>query len=122
MASVLRFSRQSVFDGDIVILARAADDCASEIFGIVAVNCVHFHQSMANWQIGLNSVACEVLLPLPGCATSSSVHSCARLEFWSEVGAGTEVELAVPASVAYGKSRDARGFRLLHKRTKTHAH
>jgi hypothetical protein len=28
--------------------------------------------SMANWQIGLNTVACEVLLPLPGCATSSS--------------------------------------------------
>jgi antirestriction protein ArdC len=28
--------------------------------------------SMANWQIGLNTVGYEVLLPLPGCATSSS--------------------------------------------------
>jgi hypothetical protein len=28
--------------------------------------------SMANCQIGLNTVACEVLLRLPGCATSSS--------------------------------------------------
>jgi hypothetical protein len=27
---------------------------------------------MANCPIGLNTVACEVLLPLPGCATSSS--------------------------------------------------
>jgi ligand-binding sensor domain-containing protein/signal transduction histidine kinase len=28
----------------------------------------------------------------------------AQLEFWSEVGAGTEIQLSVPASVAYGKS------------------
>ena len=28
--------------------------------------------SMANCQFGLNAGACEVLLPLPGCATSSS--------------------------------------------------
>ena len=28
--------------------------------------------SMANCHFGLNTVACEVLLPLPGCATSSS--------------------------------------------------
>src|SRR5580704_16545113 len=28
--------------------------------------------SMANYQICMNTVACEVLLPLPGCATSSS--------------------------------------------------
>lgn len=34
----------------------------------------------------------------------------------------TEVELAVPASVAYKKSRDAGGLRLFQKRTKTHAH
>jgi signal transduction histidine kinase/streptogramin lyase len=45
----------------------------------------------------------------------------ARLEVWSEAGAGTEIELTVPASVAYAKSRDV-GFRLFHKRTKTHAH
>ena len=46
----------------------------------------------------------------------------ARLDFWSEAGAGTEVELTVPASVAYARSRDAGGFRLLLKKTGTHAH
>jgi signal transduction histidine kinase len=45
----------------------------------------------------------------------------ARLDFWSEAGAGTEVELTVPASVAYAKSRDASGFRLFRKKTGTHA-
>jgi signal transduction histidine kinase len=33
----------------------------------------------------------------------------ARLEFWSKAGAGTEVELTVPASVAYAKSPDSSG-------------
>jgi len=28
----------------------------------------------------------------------------AQLEMWSEVGAGTEVELSIPGSVAYGTS------------------
>jgi signal transduction histidine kinase len=46
----------------------------------------------------------------------------ARLDFWSEVGAGTEVELSIPASVAYGKFRDAGGFGLFRKRTGTHGH
>jgi len=45
----------------------------------------------------------------------------AQLDFWSEAGAGTEVELTVPASVAYAKSLDAGGFRLFRKRTGTHA-
>jgi signal transduction histidine kinase/ligand-binding sensor domain-containing protein len=36
----------------------------------------------------------------------------ARLDFWSEMGAGTEVELTVPASMAYQKRRDGRRFRL----------
>ena len=50
----------------------------------------------------------------------------ARLDFWSEAGAGTEVELTVPASVAYakspdGSSRDDRGFRLFRK-TRSHEH
>jgi ligand-binding sensor domain-containing protein/signal transduction histidine kinase len=45
----------------------------------------------------------------------------ARLAFWSEAGAGTEVELSVPASVAYAKSPDSsggdgRGFRLFRKK------
>jgi len=33
----------------------------------------------------------------------------ARLEFWSEVGAGTEVELSIPASVAYAAPRSEIG-------------
>jgi signal transduction histidine kinase/ligand-binding sensor domain-containing protein len=39
----------------------------------------------------------------------------ARLEFWSEAGAGTEVELTVPASVAYEASRNGHGFKLFRK-------
>jgi ligand-binding sensor domain-containing protein/signal transduction histidine kinase len=45
----------------------------------------------------------------------------ARLDFWSEAGAGTEVELTVPASVAYAKLRDAGRLKLFRKRTGTHA-
>jgi signal transduction histidine kinase/ligand-binding sensor domain-containing protein len=36
-----------------------------------------------------------------------------RLTFWTEAGAGTEVELAVPARIAYVKSQVRRRFRLL---------
>ena len=36
----------------------------------------------------------------------------ATLDFWSEAGAGTEVELVIPALVAYEKSRDNRFWRL----------
>ena len=32
----------------------------------------------------------------------------ARLEFWSEAGAGTEVELSIPASIAYAAPRSGR--------------
>jgi signal transduction histidine kinase len=39
----------------------------------------------------------------------------ARLDFWSEAGAGTEVELSVPAAVAYEKSRNKRRFGLFRK-------
>jgi signal transduction histidine kinase len=51
----------------------------------------------------------------------------ARLDFWSEAGAGTEVELTVPAPVAYAKAsngfgRDSGGFRLFRRKTGTHAH
>jgi signal transduction histidine kinase len=38
-----------------------------------------------------------------------------RLDFWSEVGAGTEVQLTVPAAVAYEKSYDRVRFRLFRK-------
>ena len=34
-----------------------------------------------------------------------------KLEVWSKVGAGTEVELTVPAAIAYGKSAARRRFR-----------
>jgi len=39
----------------------------------------------------------------------------AQLKFWSEAGAGTEVELIVPAAVAYEKQRDGRRFRLFQQ-------
>jgi signal transduction histidine kinase/ligand-binding sensor domain-containing protein len=39
----------------------------------------------------------------------------AQLEFWSEAGAGTEVQLTVPASVAYENASDGVGSRLLRK-------
>ena len=35
-----------------------------------------------------------------------------RLEFWSEVGAGTELELTVPAALAYEKNLNVRRFRM----------
>jgi len=49
----------------------------------------------------------------------------ARLDLWSETGAGTEVELSVPASIAYAKApngsgNDAVGFRLFRRKMGTH--
>jgi signal transduction histidine kinase/ligand-binding sensor domain-containing protein len=38
-----------------------------------------------------------------------------RLEFWSEAGAGTEVELTVPAAIAYEARRESPPFRLFPK-------
>jgi nitrate/nitrite-specific signal transduction histidine kinase len=38
-----------------------------------------------------------------------------RLDFWSEAGAGTEVQLTVTAAVAYEKSRDGTGFSAVPK-------
>ena len=43
----------------------------------------------------------------------------ARLALWSESGAGTEVELTVPASVAYAASHVRRRFGLFRIKTKT---
>ena len=40
-----------------------------------------------------------------------------QLEFWSEEGAGTEVQFQVPASMAYQKRGDGRRFRFLRKAT-----
>jgi signal transduction histidine kinase len=44
-----------------------------------------------------------------------------RLDFWSEAGAGTEVQLTVPAAVAYENSRDGAKFRLFRK-ARIHEH
>jgi signal transduction histidine kinase len=42
----------------------------------------------------------------------------AQLEMWSEVGAGTEVELRVPGSIAYQKARRSGGLKLFRKNKK----
>ena len=39
----------------------------------------------------------------------------ARLDIWSEVGAGTEVRLTVPGAIAYEKSGDSSRFKLFRK-------
>ena len=39
----------------------------------------------------------------------------ARLKLWSEPGAGTEVDLTVPARIAYGTGHHREGCRLLRK-------
>jgi hypothetical protein len=39
----------------------------------------------------------------------------AQLEFWSEVGAGTEVQLAVPAPLAYETSSESVGSKFIRK-------
>jgi nitrate/nitrite-specific signal transduction histidine kinase len=38
-----------------------------------------------------------------------------RLDFWTEAGAGTEVELRVPAAMAYEAKRNEHRFRLFRK-------
>jgi hypothetical protein len=43
----------------------------------------------------------------------------AQLDIWSEVGAGTEVELRVPGPIAYAASPDRSGFRLFRKNKET---
>jgi signal transduction histidine kinase len=44
----------------------------------------------------------------------------AQLDYWSEVGAGTEVQVTVPASVAYAQSPEARVFGLFRKKSGFH--
>jgi len=39
----------------------------------------------------------------------------ARFEMWSEVGAGTEVELRIPGSIAYGTARGRGGLRMFRR-------
>jgi signal transduction histidine kinase len=43
----------------------------------------------------------------------------AQLDMWSEVGAGTEVELRIPGPTAYGTSPRQGGFRLFRKKKET---
>jgi signal transduction histidine kinase len=43
----------------------------------------------------------------------------AQLDIWSEVGAGTEVELRIPGSIAYAASPDRSGFRIFRKKKET---
>lgn len=45
----------------------------------------------------------------------------AQLDFWSETGAGTEVQLTVPAAVAYNNSGNRTRFRLF-RRARSHEH
>ncbi len=49
---------------------------------------------------------------LPGVRERAKLAG-AQLDFWSEAGAGTEVQLTVPASAAYAKSPEARVIRTL---------
>ena len=45
----------------------------------------------------------------PGGTRALGLATCPRTsDFWSETGAGTEVQLMVPAAVAYGKPRETR--------------
>jgi signal transduction histidine kinase len=52
---------------------------------------------------------------LPG-ARERATRIGARLDFWSEAGAGTEVELTVPASRAYAKAQAQRRFGFFRKK------
>jgi nitrate/nitrite-specific signal transduction histidine kinase len=45
----------------------------------------------------------------------------AQLDFWSEAGVGTEVQLTVPAAVAYQRSPESSGFRVFQK-ARSHDH
>jgi signal transduction histidine kinase len=44
----------------------------------------------------------------------------AKLDFWSEAGAGTEVQVTVPAAIAYAKTREVRAFRSFRKTARSH--
>jgi signal transduction histidine kinase/ligand-binding sensor domain-containing protein len=55
---------------------------------------------------------------LPGIRERAK-HIGARLEVWSEVGAGTEVELSIPGSIAYEGAPTRTRFRLFRRRTET---
>jgi signal transduction histidine kinase len=56
---------------------------------------------------------------LPG-VRERAKQAGAQLDFWSEPGAGTEVQVTVPASVAYAKSPEARIFGIFRKKSRSH--
>jgi signal transduction histidine kinase/ligand-binding sensor domain-containing protein len=56
---------------------------------------------------------------LPGVSERAKLAG-AKLDFWSEAGAGTEVQVTVPASVAYTESPAARAFGLFRKKSRSH--
>jgi nitrate/nitrite-specific signal transduction histidine kinase len=56
---------------------------------------------------------------LPGVRERANLAG-AQLDVWSEAGAGTEVQLTVPASIAYAKSSEARVFGLFRKKSRSH--
>src|ERR1700683_1477048 len=49
--------------------------------------------------------------------STSAPNRSAELTVWSELGAGTEVELSIPGSIAYEASPTRPRFRLFRKRT-----
>ncbi len=55
---------------------------------------------------------------LPGVRERAKLAG-AQLDFWSEAGAGTEVQVTVPASVAYAKSPEAGLFGFFRKRPRS---
>jgi signal transduction histidine kinase/ligand-binding sensor domain-containing protein len=56
---------------------------------------------------------------LPGVRERAKLAG-AQLDFWSELGAGTEIQVTVPASVAYAKSSEARVIGLFRKKSRSH--
>jgi signal transduction histidine kinase len=56
---------------------------------------------------------------LPGIRERAK-HIGAKLAVWSELGAGTEVELSIPGSIAYEVTSAGSRFRFFRKRTEQH--
>jgi ligand-binding sensor domain-containing protein/signal transduction histidine kinase len=56
---------------------------------------------------------------LPGVRERAKLAG-AQLDFWSEAGAGTEVQVSVPASVAYARPPEARVFALFRNNSRSH--
>ena len=56
---------------------------------------------------------------LPGVRERAKLAG-AQLDFWSEAGAGTEVQVTVAAAVAYATSPETRLFGLFRKRSRSH--